>query len=729
MRRFLAFVVFAALAVTVGAYPFTGRNIGRLGAINSSTEVIFNYLSGFDTEVQSQFSGTTDAESPTFSGTAMQVIDGTVGQHEAGAVWYNVAKVSVASFTTDFTFQRNYGAITGESVGTGDGSTETFSYTASHGVVPGTYTITAGSVSGTDNGSGTISGTGISGTINYVSGAVSVTFTSAPSDGQAIDAAYSSPPYGLALVIQNDPLGLSASADANGLGYMTYTYNNPDNAIHDSVALVFNATPNSVTSGYVVGSAPSMVGLYTNGGPYVNDGIFPVQDLSRQGISLFNEDVMSAHVVYDGTALSLDLTDTNTGAVAHFDWPINIASVVGADTAYIGFGGGTIPPGQELVQGWRWEQGTTGRLSGVAFNPAPGAYTSSQSVTLSGPSGATIYYTTNGQPPTITSNVYSAPLAVSSNEAIQAIAVESGYENSLPTLGNYQIQSTSSPTINFASGFSEAAGLLQLAGISSISGADLLVTDGIYEGEIGSAFYIAPINIQTFSTTFTLEWGSNSHNGVVFVIKNTALSPFVGVGFSLTSAPASGATSATLSSAWGGATNTNDVVFSDGETRLASFTNGSASITWTAGLTNTVGENINVGRSSDTAISGAPYTLGAGSGSANDPSYAYQSIGSSVGVFFDVWNGAVGLATGGGFPIETAITGITLNSGDPISCTLTYNGTSLALSMEDTVTQGTFSTNWTVNISSEVGADTAYVGFTGGSYDSLASQAVTSWTM
>jgi hypothetical protein len=63
-----------------------------------------------------------------------------------------------------------------------------------------------------------------------------------------------------------------------------------------------------------------------------------------------------------------------------------------------------------------------------AFSPASGTYTSAQTVTISDTtSGAVIYYTTNGTAPTTGSTVYSAPIAVSASETIEAIAVASGY--------------------------------------------------------------------------------------------------------------------------------------------------------------------------------------------------------------------------------------------------------------------------------------------------------------
>ncbi len=90
---------------------------------------------------------------------------------------------------------------TGESVGTGNGSTTTFNHTlagiaVSTGVnprvIPGSVTITAGSVVATDNGAGVLSGTGISsGTINYETGAVSITYSTAPANALGITAGYS----------------------------------------------------------------------------------------------------------------------------------------------------------------------------------------------------------------------------------------------------------------------------------------------------------------------------------------------------------------------------------------------------------------------------------------------------------------------------------------------------------------------------------------------------------
>ena len=74
------------------------------------------------------------------------------------------------------------------------------------------------------------------------------------------------------------------------------------------------------------------------------------------------------------------------------------------------------------------------------FSPVAGAYTSSQSVTISSStSGASIYYTTDGTTPTTSSTLYSGPVTVASSGAINAIAVKTGFINSGVATASYTI--------------------------------------------------------------------------------------------------------------------------------------------------------------------------------------------------------------------------------------------------------------------------------------------------
>lgn len=78
------------------------------------------------------------------------------------------------------------------SLGTGNGSTKTFTIsggsfpTSLKPIRPRTVSVVAGAISGVDDGANNIIGVGISGTVDYATGATSVTFETAPAGAVAI---------------------------------------------------------------------------------------------------------------------------------------------------------------------------------------------------------------------------------------------------------------------------------------------------------------------------------------------------------------------------------------------------------------------------------------------------------------------------------------------------------------------------------------------------------------
>ena len=76
-------------------------------------------------------------------------------------------------------------SVAGEAFGDGDGSTTAFSATAANtGIAPGTLTATDGTETFTDNADGTLTGSASgTGTVNYRTGAVTLTFNAAPATG------------------------------------------------------------------------------------------------------------------------------------------------------------------------------------------------------------------------------------------------------------------------------------------------------------------------------------------------------------------------------------------------------------------------------------------------------------------------------------------------------------------------------------------------------------------
>ena len=69
-----------------------------------------------------------------------------------------------------------------------------------------------------------------------------------------------------------------------------------------------------------------------------------------------------------------------------------------------------------------------------------------------------------------------------------------------------------------------------------------------------------------------------------------------------------------------------------------------------------------------------------------------------------------------------------LHSGHVLHAHLTYDGTTLTLTLTDTVTNATFTAAQAINIPATVGANTAFVGFTGGTGGAVTTQNVLSWT-
>ena len=85
------------------------------------------------------------------------------------------------------------------------------------------------------------------------------------------------------------------------------------------------------------------------------------------------------------------------------------------------------------------------------FSPAPGTYSSSQSVSVSDAApNATIYYTTDGSTPTTSSTRYTGPITVSTTTTLNAIASAPNYTQSAVASATYTIQipQAATPTFN-----------------------------------------------------------------------------------------------------------------------------------------------------------------------------------------------------------------------------------------------------------------------------------------
>jgi hypothetical protein len=492
----------------------------------------------------------------------------------------------------------------------------------------------------------------------------------------------SATPSGMTFCIQNvvsppgEPgyTGTEYAGDANMCGYGGATNQYPPN---DSLMIKFDGGSGSSfpQQTYPGAGLPSSTGLYFNGGPSVYPGgslgLIPFNDLNPNGINFYSGHTFQVTIVYDGSLITMVLLDTTTHAQARLAWPLNLANTTNSTGSYVGFTAGTAAVGYFDLLTWSYWSGYNTRLATPTFSPKSGQYSGTQTVTITCPSGSTCYYTTNGLLPTSSSTQYTGPITVSANEVIQAVAIQSGFTDSLVGTGAYQI--STSNVINFPNGFS--AGSLISVGAAYLSGSAYRLTDTTISeaGGAGAAWFPVPVTVTSFSTAFTLKWGS-SGQGMCFVIQNNA-------------PPYSASTGNTIN--------------------------------WSGGPTVVGGPARALGYGGLNAVNG---TSGTSFGLLNSIAIAFDlsTVANSVGVY-----------TNGATPTGSQIaTGLTFGSGHSFNVSLSYSGNTLSFSMTDTTTGAKFTHNFTIDIPSSVGANTAYVGFTGSTGPGSATpvQVVQSWT-
>jgi hypothetical protein len=130
---------------------------------------------------------------------------------------------------------------------------------------------------------------------------------------------------------------------------------------------------------------------------------------------------------------------------------------------------------------------------------------------------------------------------------------------------------------------------------------------------------------------------------------------------------------------------------------------------------------------------------GGGLGYGPDHTGGTGGINHSVAIKFDLFNNqgegndSTGLYTDGAAPtnvgsIDLSGTGIDLHSGDVINVTMTYDGTTLAVTETDPTVNKSASQSYTINIPGTVGSNAAFVGFTAGTGGETAVQNIQTWT-
>jgi hypothetical protein len=503
--------------------------------------------------------------------------------------------------------------------------------------------------------------------------------------------------------------------------------------IAKSVAIKFDFYSNN-------GEGTDSTGLYVNGAsPTV-----PAVDMTSSGVLLNSGDSIAAHITYDGVNLIMTLTDIVVNKTFTHTFPINIPSTIGSNLAYIGFtggsGGGT---SSQKILSWTFTSQSGSVTQTPNLSPNGGSFATAQQVTLSdGTAGAVIYYTIDGSVPTTASPIYNSPISVDSGSVtIKAIAQAPGFSSSSVASATYTIQLTAAATPTFSPGTNTYTSAQSVTISDTTAGATIYYTTNGTAPTTSSAVYGSAIAVSASTTLEALAvapgFAQSSVGSAAYVIQTGGTSGinFAGgfpnaTGLQLNSVAKIGSGNV-LELTDGGAYEGSSAFWTTPVNVQAFTTN------FTFQLSSAVadGFTFTIQNAGTTAVG----QLGGGLGYGVNPNGGTTGgIGKSVAIKFDIYSNSgegsdsTGMFTNGAAPTNPAVSltssGIVLSSGDTIAAQLVYNGTTLTLNLTDTVTNNTFTYAFTVNIPSIVGANTAYVGFTGGTGGSAAIQNVKTWT-
>jgi hypothetical protein len=537
--------------------------------------------------------------------------------------------------------------------------------------------------------------------------------------------------------------GLTAlGPSGGGLGY------GPDNlggapGIGNSVAIKFDIYDNQ-------GEGPDSTGIYTNGVSPTT----PSVNLSGTGIDLHSGDTFIVHMVYNGTTLNMTITDGVTNASYSTSWTINIPQVIGSNIAYVGFTGGSGGlSASQKIETWTFTPNgsSPSQAASPVFGPVAGTYLGTQTVTISdSTSGASIFYTTDGSTPATSAGGstlhYSGPITVSATETIKAIATASGYSPSTVSSATYTITSqAAAPTFNPPGGTFGAPQGVTLS--TSTPGASIYYTlDGTTPNTTAGGstlLYSSPLTISATTTVKAIAAASGFTSSTVstatYTINASAGTINFGSGFAAGGMIFNG--KAALNGArlrlTDGGTSEAATAWYSAPVNITSFTTD-FSFQITPG-TNPIADGFSFIIQGNNTTALGPGGGGLGYGPDKAGSTAANSILKSVAVKFDVYTNSgegydsTGLYTNGASPttpyVDMTGSGVDLRSGHVFNVHMVYDGVNLAMTITDATTAGSFGTSWPVNIASNVGASTAYVGFGGGTGGYTAIQDIISWTL
>jgi hypothetical protein len=365
------------------------------------------------------------------------------------------------------------------------------------------------------------------------------------------------------------------------------------------------------------------------------------------------------------------------------------------------------------------------------ITPDGGTFLAGTSAQLSTTTGtANIYYTLDGSVPTTASTLYTDPISISTDTTVNAIASAPGYIQSGVSSATFTF-ATQTPFVTFQPAAGTYTSTQKVAISDRDTNATIYYTTDGSTPTASSTQYVSPITVAASMTINAIAIDPALANSNVinaaYVIQATPPIINFPLGFS----------SVTGLQLNGSAVNTDD-------SRLQLTTGKlyqAGSVFWTQPVGIQSFTTQFSFQLSDALADGFTFTIqniGPKALGSEGAALGYAGIKKSVAIKFDLYNNSgegtdsTGVYTDGAVPTVPSVnmtsSGVVLRSGDSMIANVTYNGTTLTMKLTDAVTNKTFTLTKAINIPTIVGADKAYVGFTGGTGGLTSSQKILYWT-
>jgi lysophospholipase L1-like esterase len=324
---------------------------------------------------------------------------------------------------------------------------------------------------------------------------------------------------GFTFTIQgNSPTALGPNGGGLGYGPMQ---TGGQGGIPKSVAIKFDLYNNQ-------GEGGDSTGLYINGAAPTNVGSI---NLGSSGIDLHSGHAFCVGIAYDGHTLKFALTDTATNVTFTLAYTVDIPSIVGGTSAYVGFTAGTGGlTATQIILDWTY-------TPALVAPPAPANLTAVAGpgqvfLRWTGSPGAAsynVYRSTGGSPVLVQSGItdpffVDTGLSSASTYSYQVTSVGIGGESAPSAMAS---ATPVAPNIDFSAGFSNTGGLANANGSAKFNGSVLQLTDG-RGNEAGSAFFSNAVGVTQFATQFDMQLINANADGLTFTIEGvspTALGP------------------------------------------------------------------------------------------------------------------------------------------------------------------------------------------------------------